>query len=126
MHSTKYDILKVTAVATWVKGHQVDQVQYEELPFEARENIDMDKKCELMRTSNDSTPPTPYFFIEKVQVVIDGIPVTQQIREYLRITTAEKALQEYVCKKISWSKETFKMVNWTALEIYLKNIPGTK
>jgi hypothetical protein len=61
MKSVKADLPKTTAKATWVKGHEDNKVQYKDLPLEARENIDMVRKCESMRTSEESTPPIPYF-----------------------------------------------------------------
>lgn len=48
MKSVTMDLPKTTATATWVKGHQDDSVLYEDLLIDACENIDMDKKCELM------------------------------------------------------------------------------
>ena len=129
MKSTKANLPKTTAMATWVKGvkgHQDDKVQYKDLPFEERENINMDMKCESMRTSGEPTPPIPYFSSEKVLIVIEGIPVTQQLQEYLHFTTAGPALCKYICKKASWTRDTFDMVNWPALELNLQNLPGDK
>lgn len=114
------------AKATWVKGHQDDTLAYDDLPIGARENIDMDKKCEMMQISEEPTPPNPYFSSEKAQVVVSGTPITQQLREYLHDTTAGSALRDYICKKIHWSVETFDKVNWPALELYLKSLPGEK
>ena len=123
MKSFNADLPKTTAMATWVKGHQDNKVQYEDLPFKARENINMDRKCESMRISGEPTLPIPYFSSEKVQIAVKGIPVTQQIQEYLHVTTAGPALCKYICKKASWTRDTFDMVNWPALELYLRNLP---
>jgi hypothetical protein len=64
MKSVKDDLPKSTTSATWVKGHQDDTVPYDDPPFEARENIDMDKKCERVRSSEEPVPPIPYFSSE--------------------------------------------------------------
>lgn len=90
--SVKTDLPKITAAATWVKGHHNDKVEYVDLLLEARENIVMDRKCRRIRVINETNPPIPYFSCKKTQVVVDGFPVTQQILEFLNVTLAGPAL----------------------------------
>ncbi|GFH50505.1 hypothetical protein CTEN210_06981 [Chaetoceros tenuissimus] len=126
MKAVTTDLPKLSAKATWVKGHQDDSTAYEDLLFEARENIAMDKKCEEMRQSDEQTPPIPYFSSERAQVLVGGTPITQQLRYYIHIYTEGSPLHDYICRKLSWSRDTFDKVNWPALELYLKNLPGDK
>lgn len=92
MKSLASDVKRMTPKAVWVKGHQDDSIADEQLSFEAKENIAMDKKCEEMRESDSPTPPFPYFSIKKAKVIVSSTPITQQLQEYLHVYTTGPAL----------------------------------
>lgn len=81
---------------------------------------------QMLRSSKEPVPPIPFFSSEKAQIVVEGIPITKQLQEYLHVTSAGQALCKYICKKASWTKDTFDKINWPALELYLQNLPGDR
>ena len=79
-----------------------------------------------MRNSMNPIPPFPYFSSESAQVVKEGTPITQQLKEFLHVATTGPVLKKYICRKNNWTEAQFKMVNWQAYEKYLKQLPGEK
>ncbi|GFH50562.1 hypothetical protein CTEN210_07038 [Chaetoceros tenuissimus] len=126
MKNVHAELPNALAKAAWVKGHQDDVTEETELSFEAKENIAMDRKCEEMRESTNPIPPFPYFSSEAAQVVKEGTPITQQLKEFLHVETTGPALRKYICKKNNWTEEQFEMINWQAYEKYLNQLPGAK
>ncbi|KAL7545317.1 hypothetical protein ACHAWF_008670 [Thalassiosira exigua] len=99
-----------------VKGHQEDDVRYEDLPFEAQLNVDCDEQAKLCvsNTTHDGTRPPPLEG-SRAMLYLGPNMVTTEMEDQIQYRAHEEALRTYVINKFEWTPELHACVNWRAL-----------
>jgi hypothetical protein len=101
----------------WVKGHQDDDDQYENLPIESQLNIDCDAAAKLhlkegTRPDGDA-PPTAGM---KATLYLGGHVVTTDLNEQILKAGNSRKMLEYAADKFGWTdNQATATVNWRAI-----------
>jgi hypothetical protein len=101
----------------WVKGHQDDDDQYENLPIESQLNIDCDAAAKLhlkegTRLDGDA-PPTAGM---KATLYLGGHVVTTDLNEQILKAGNSRKMLEYAADKFGWTdNQATATVNWRAI-----------
>jgi len=101
----------------WVKGHQDDDDEYENLPIESQLNIDCDAAAKLhlkegTRLDGDA-PPTAGM---KATLYLGGHVVTTDLNEQILKAGNSRKMLEYAADKFGWTdNQATATVNWRAI-----------
>ena len=119
---------RVTVSAEWVKSHQDDTKEPEELTYNAQLNIAAD---ELAEYAYDSCPPSqekfPPFPTTIISLRIDGIRVTSKLKNQIEDAIHLESIRTYRSNKYGWDQQTWESIDWSAFEIAIKHQkPGLK
>ena len=98
-----------------VKGHQTDDVRYEDLPFEAQLNEDCDKEAQScmrgMVLDGSRPPPTAE---AGAMLYLDNYLFTTKMEDQIQYEAHVNCLCEYVKQKYEWTDGDIDSVNWKA------------
>ena len=97
----------------WIRSHQDNNCDYNELPLTAQLNCDAD----LIADSGYHLPPIPPKLCvagNPIQVYHHATPVTSKLKRTLRTLIKGPPLLDYVCKKANWRSQEQDEVDWPA------------
>lgn len=103
----------------WLKGHQDEEQQSEDLTREALLNIDCDLCAGMMRSepplAMELRPCSVWYPADGATVMIGGVRVTKRIRDRAVKEYTLLALVEYLRDRNEWSEEGFSLIDWTGM-----------
>ncbi|KAL7550562.1 hypothetical protein ACHAWF_015354 [Thalassiosira exigua] len=99
-----------------VKGHQEDDIRYEDLPFEAQLNVDCDSEAKLCveNMTHLGSRPKPLEG-SRAMLFLGTDMVTTEMEDQIQFRAHEEALRTYVMTKYEWTPEMHACVNWRAI-----------
>lgn len=96
----------------WVKGHQDDNVDYDELPFEAQLNVQCNNLAETAHYFFPYSAPT-YTTTLPTSIYIQGkLMSDMNMRTVLYFYAHGPALIEYMKQKYNWSDDVLNEIDW--------------
>lgn len=120
----KVDQCQAESAQMWVKSHQDDTKEPEELTYNAQLNIAAD---ELAEYAYDSCPPSqekfPPFPTTIISLRIDGIRVTSKLKNQIEDAIHLESIRTYRSNKYGWDQQTWESVDWYAFETRPKTVP---
>ncbi|GFH50464.1 hypothetical protein CTEN210_06940 [Chaetoceros tenuissimus] len=105
-----------------VKSHQDDKIPYEELPYEAQMNVEMDRMADAVRDSPAPIPPVPDMIDHDFTIRIKGEVVYSNVSSALRSEITGRAMKAYLKSKYQWTDVIFEKIDWNSLEAYMKSL----
>jgi exonuclease III len=96
-----------------VYGHQDSELDYDDLPLDAKMNIEADSLA-TMELKEYSTPmySVPFNPESRVMLSLSGITVTRRLETTIRTKARLPALIEYYHDRLNWDKRTYHAVDW--------------
>jgi hypothetical protein len=112
----------------WVKGHQDDGTQYENLGTSAQHNVDVDALATWYRESLPSPPQLNRAHIpeELISISIQGKRISSNIEDMIRYHVNGYYIRQYLQSKKHWKDATWNLVNFPALYRYRKTLSGSE
>jgi hypothetical protein len=101
----------------WVRGHQDDNITYDDLPIESQLNIDCDAaaKLHLEQGTKPQYPPKPIVG-SKATLYLGGYMVTTDVNEQIQMAGQSKKMLAYAADKFGWTdNQAIATVNWRAI-----------
>jgi hypothetical protein len=98
----------------WVRGHQDDNIAYDDLPIESQVNVDCDTaaKLHLEQGTKPQHPPKPIVGSR----AIGGYIVTTDVNEQIQMAGQSKKMLAYAADKFGWTdNQAIATVNWRAI-----------
>jgi hypothetical protein len=119
--------LPFTVVAQWVKGHQDQQEEFNNLPFNSQLNILADQAAENQYGRQEPFINTQHLHDEGVIYYRDtkGKELTNTYK-FIQQAKHGKGLMEYVQRKQQWQEQDTQNVDWDNLEQTLNKITNPK
>ena len=110
-------LLPFKVVSRWVKGHQDQHTQFEEIDFNAQLNVLADKAAEDQYTINDHFRETPHLHDGGVIYFRDsrGQEITKTY-SFIQQAYHGNKLRDYIQKKQQWTEGTMNTIDWENLE----------
>ena len=124
--------LGTSVCAKWVKGHQDKHIEgvysgIGPISLEAKFNILTDRLAEKRRESSTITFHNIPFQTEKATLIFNSAIVTTHIATHVTMAKSAPAMMKYIKEKTDWTEATFQMVDWDAMEVYMKQVSiGTR
>ena len=114
--------------AEWVKSHQDDDHQLENLPYKAQLNIAADELAEYAYEACDSTQEKyPPFPTTTISLKIEDTRVTSKLKHQIEDALHLQDLMSYRRDKYGWAQSTWNAIDWRSFEIAIKHQkPGFK
>lgn len=107
--------LPMTPKILWVKGHQDDNRDYEDLPLLARLNVDADRFAgEFQDQFGASRPTVPRLEHNGAQLQIDGETITYKEKAAIRYAETAKPLREHIKARNGWEDKDMQTIDWDA------------
>ena len=99
-----------------VKGHQDDDVRYEDLDLQSRLNVDCDAdaKCKMRAFHRPTGRPTPAAG-HRATLYIDNLEITTKMDEQLHYAAHAPKMFEYLCERFEWVDAHLSGANWEAI-----------
>ena len=100
----------------WVRGHQDDRTPYEELPSEAKLNIDSDSLASDHYWSGRGQKPIetiPHFPEFQVSILINGIRYPSKIDQQLRYHINGSYLKNHLQRRYRWNEKVWHLIDFT-------------
>ena len=113
----------------WVKGHQDENQDYEQLSAAAKLNIDVDQLASDYYWSGHGTRPSPklmHLQEHKVTIAVNGEIYPTRIDEQIRYHINGSYLKEQLKRKHGWSECTWGTIDITAFGRHFKSLAGAK
>jgi hypothetical protein len=121
--------LKCPIVPTWVKGHQDDDRPYDELPREARLNIDVDelatKQCNSTTAKHKPMRRIDHLPCQQVSLSINGTRFPSHWDTNLRWYINGSYMKEYVMSKHGWDIGTWNTIDFEFVKAYCRPTKGS-
>jgi hypothetical protein len=106
----------------WVKSHQDDIVYYtKEMPLDAYLNSEADKLATTGLKRLQTKQQVPMDPETDIQFHIEGRTITRDFKKTVRTIITLPPLQEFLCKRFKWSKNTIDTINWEIFDQYIRN-----
>ena len=108
----------------WIKGHQDSLQSYEQLPFQARLNIDADflatryRKRGRLRSSKYSD----HQYGQQVSILINGVRITGQFDTNIRFHVNGYHLRQYMQTKHAWNDSTWNNIDFHLFGQHFKRL----
>ena len=115
----------ITASYTWVKGHQDDLIEHDDLSLEARLNINADLQAKdwnneygriLVDPSNELVPSN------SAALFINKSMVTSKYYDRLLNTYTEMQYMKYLQYRFEWSDEIIQSIAWKSFKSGIKSV----
>ena len=96
-----------------VKGHQDDDMRYEDLDLQSRLNVDCDPeaKCKMRASDRPTSCPTPAAG-HRATLHIDNLEVTTKMDEQIHYAVHTPGMFEYLGERFEWVDARLSGVNW--------------
>ena len=116
--------LKRPLKTQWIKAHQDERKEYEELSAEAKLNVDIDGLATATHKQRPKPTPTPeHIPATKIFVTINKNRYSSNIDANIRFQINGGYLRQYLQAKNNWSNTTWNNINLPALGRHLKKLP---
>lgn len=99
-----------------------DKILYEELPYKAQMNVEIDRLADMVRDSPTQVPSVPEYQNQDFQIKINGEILYSHVAASLRSEITGRALKSYWKSKYEWNNEIFGKIDWQSLEAYPKGL----
>ncbi|OEU15138.1 hypothetical protein FRACYDRAFT_239817 [Fragilariopsis cylindrus CCMP1102] len=107
----------------WVKGHQDNNMKYDDLPLEAQLNVDADELAGEYQEEQGQFLPIIHILPScPAMLSIEGISVTSNYRKQLIRAYVEPKYIEYLQNKFGWSNDTITGIAWKCLKLATRRI----
>ena len=107
-----------------IKGHQDDQIPYDDLSLPAQLNVDADSEAELYQAHDHTGHCTTVIRFPHAYALLNvqsGTMTNKYKREIINLRTAP-ALKAKIIKDNRWTEDTFNSVEWYAHgQVFRKN-----
>jgi hypothetical protein len=114
---------KIKPIYVWVKGHQDDDKQYDDLSLEAQLNIDADELAGVFQQQSGKSRPIVNMLPScPALLLIRGISVTSNYRKQLIRASVEPTYIQYLQYKFGWSDEVVLAIAWKSLSLAIPRI----
>ena len=113
--------LKRPIAACWVKGHQDENHDYEDLPREARLNVDVDELATRQYENIHKHPPMrhiEHIACQKISITINGQRYPSNWDANIRWTINGTYMKQYLTTKHNWSETTWKNIDTQMVKAY--------
>ena len=117
MQQTRTTLQKFRKVSLYyVKGHQDNDVRYEDLDLQSRLNVDCNTEAKRkMRASRRPTSrPTPAAG-HRATLYIDNLEITTKMDEQIHYAVYAPKMFEYLCERFEWVDAQLLGVNWKTI-----------
>jgi ribonuclease HI len=101
----------------WVKGHQDNNIAYDDLPIESQLNIDCDAAAKLhLREGTKPKHPNKPAAGYKAMLYLGGYMVTTNMNEQIQMAGQARKMLAYAADKFGWTdNQAIATVNWRAI-----------
>jgi hypothetical protein len=109
----------------WIKGHQDEDKEYDELSPEAKLNVDADNLASDYYWSGSGTrpsPQTPHLHEYRVTIAVNGTIYPTRIDEQVRYHINGSYLKEFLKRKHGWSESTWNKIDFSAFGRHFKSL----
>eukprot|EP00957_Ditylum_brightwellii_P143911 10966099-Ditylum_brightwellii.AAC.1 len=104
--------------AQWVEAHQDTKYPDRELTHDAILNCKTDTDAsKYMATTQRPCVPPPTFPTTAATLTVDGVVVTNKLKEIFRSAALCTDLQAYIRKKTGWTPNMMNLVQWTSMRL---------
>jgi hypothetical protein len=102
----------------WVRGHQDNEISYDDLPIESQLNIDCDKAAKLhLREGTKPTAGAKPIAGSKATLYLGGQIVTTELNEQIKMAGKAREVLAYAADKFGWTdNQATATINWRAIE----------
>ena len=110
----------------WVKGHQDDRMDYDDLPTAAKLNIDVDALASEYFWSDHGRKPTsniPHFPEYKITLSINGVRFPSKIDQQIRFHINGSYLKQQLQQQHRWNEKIWYLVDFEAFGRHFKKLP---
>lgn len=107
------DIIPITIIGTWVKGHQKDDTDPKHVLNNTADKLArafLQHHPPRYRPKRLPTAPPNY----RVRLLYDDSVITSNLYSILSTSLHQDSLKAYIIRKTGWAPTTFDLVNWTA------------
>jgi hypothetical protein len=114
---------------TWIKGHQDEDTEYDQLSPDAKLNVDADALASDHFWSGHGTRPTPkimHFHENKVTIAINGVIYPTRIDDQIRYHINGSYLKDFLKRKNGWSEQLWSTIDIMAFGRHFKTLSGSK
>ena len=106
-----------------VKGHQDDDVRYEDLDLQSRLNVDCDaeakrKMCTSDRPTGRPTPAAGH----RATLYIDNLEVTTKMDEQIHYAAHASEMFEYLCERFEWVDAQLSGLSWKVIGLVKRRL----
>ena len=113
----------IKATFYWVKGHQDNNKNYDELPLEAQLNIDADELAGKFQDEYGKFRPLVHVLPScPAMLAIRGISITSNYRKQLIRAYVEPQYIRHLQYKFQWSDDTIEAIAWKCLALAIQRI----
>jgi hypothetical protein len=96
-----------------VKGHQDEEMDVEDLPWEAQMNCHADAYAtDYLENWSEPSKIVPFIPASNASIAIDGVTVTSHLARRLRQAASSPALEEHIMLKNGWNDWIFNSIDW--------------
>ena len=98
-----------------VKGHQDDQMAYNQLTLPAQLNVDADHlAAEYIYKSHQDPRFVPLITGSTAILHSASGTINSRYRQNIRKLASQPVMKAYICERNDWTDHTFRLVDWTA------------
>ena len=112
----------------WVKGHQDNERSYDDLPRDARLNVDVDILATEYFKVTDKTPPrkhTDHLPSQQISLTINGKRFPANWDSNLRWSINGSYMKQYLLTKNDWSETIWGTIDFTMVRAYMNHKSST-
>jgi hypothetical protein len=115
----------------WVKGHQDDHADYQDLPLEAKLNVLADELATMaLNQHREHDQPLPMNPLPSTNVYLcteEGALVTSREKRLIQQRLPETEMRDFLMDKYDWNIHTWQQIEWDAFRIARNAVqPGRK
>jgi hypothetical protein len=115
--------------SSWIKGHQDEDKDYDDLSAAAKLNVDVDRLASDYYWSGHGMRPSPQIMHlqeYKVTIAINGDIYPTRIDEQIRYHINGSYLKEHLKRQHGWSESTWRKIDISAFGRHFKSLTSTK
>jgi hypothetical protein len=107
----------------WVKGHQDDDKDYNELPRDARLNIDVDELATKHRVLNITRPQRKIEHLpsQRISLTINGVRYPGNWDVNLRWSINGFYLKQYLVQKHNWTETIWQSIDFSIIKFFFSS-----
>ena len=97
---------------TWIKGHQDRDTKYEDLPFEAQLNVQVNDLAEAAHKQLSIAPPYRTLDLPITVYINNQVASHSNMRRSIQNAAHSDDLIEYMSQKYKWTTQTKRTIDW--------------